>query len=184
MTLGTPSDVDEVFFGSCKEALLFPVSPTITVVASAYKFADLSLDDEDKPISDAERLSIFYPHAAYDFYGTPSGALCVYKTGQAWPVRTGPESQRIIREARGVHGHPLQPAWPELGRKVCDMLSSHGLDWTSMDCLGFAEAGQPRFSPLLIWIGVEPKSLAFEVANTQEVSDPPIAVVPSGHATL
>ena len=94
---GTPFEVDEVFLESCKDVLSL-VSPTMTLVASptAYKFADLSLDDDEEPISDADRLSAFYPNAGYDFYGTPSGALCVYKNGQAWPVRTGPESQRII----------------------------------------------------------------------------------------
>ncbi|KDQ53029.1 hypothetical protein JAAARDRAFT_61589 [Jaapia argillacea MUCL 33604] len=140
----------------------------MALVASptAYKFAGLRLDDDEESVSDADRLSAFYPNAGYDFYGTRSGALCVYKTGLAWPVRTGPESQRIIREARGVHGHPMQPTWPELGRRVCDMLDGKNVLWASMDCLAFAEAGQKRFSPLLIWIGVEPKSLSYELANT------------------
>jgi len=164
---GTPFDVDEVFLESCKD-VLSPVSPTMTLLASptAYKFADLSLDDDEGYVSDADRLSVFYPNAGYDFYGTPSGALCVYKNGQAWPVRTGPEAQRIIREARGVHGHPMQATWPELGRSVCDLLDDKGVLWTSMDCLAFAEAGKEKFSPLLIWIGVKPKSLAYELANT------------------
>lgn len=164
---GTPFKVDEVFLESCKD-LSSPLSSTMTLVASptAYKFVDLSLDDDEEPVSDADRLSAFYPNAGYDFYGTPSGALCVYKNGQAWPVRTGPESQRIIREARGVHGHPMQPTWPGLGRSVCDLLNDNKVLWTSMDCLAFAEAGKKKFSPLLIWIGVEPKSLAYELANT------------------
>jgi hypothetical protein len=50
-------------------------------------------------MSDMERLSVFYANLGYDFYGTPSGALCVYKNGDAWPVGTGLESQRIIRLA-------------------------------------------------------------------------------------
>ena len=161
------SEVDEVFLESCMD-ILSPTSPTTTIVVSltSSKFAYISLDDDEKPVSDEERLSAFYPNAGYDFYGTPSGALCVYKTGQAWPVRTGPESQRIIREARGVHDHPMQPTWPDLGRRVCGLLNEKNVVWTSVDCLAFAEAGETRFSPLLIWIGVEPKSLAYELANT------------------
>ncbi|KAI5804860.1 hypothetical protein DFH27DRAFT_512722 [Peziza echinospora] len=168
MSHGTPFGLDEVFLESCKE-VLFPVSPLSTIAHApiGYKFAGLNLgDDYDEPVSCAERLSVFYPNAAYDFYGMPSGPLCVYKTGEAWPVRTGPEAQRIIREARGVHGHPMQSVWPQLGRRVCDMLDANEVAWTSMDCLGFAEAGQERFSPLLIWIGVEPRSLTFALANT------------------
>ena len=46
------------------------------------------------------------------------------------------------------------------------MLDDKDVLWTSMDCLAFAEAGKEKFSPLLIWIGVEPKSLAYELANT------------------
>ena len=83
---GTPSEVDEVFLESCLDtSILSPVPPNMTLVASstAYKFAHLSLDDNEESFSDADRLSAFYPNAGYDFYGTPSGALCVYKNGQA-----------------------------------------------------------------------------------------------------
>ncbi|KAG5633783.1 hypothetical protein DXG03_006681, partial [Asterophora parasitica] len=65
-------------------------------------------ENADSFISNAKRLYVFYPNAAYDFSGVPNTALCVYKSGSAWPVRTGPEAQRI-REARGVPGHPMQP---------------------------------------------------------------------------
>ncbi|CAG7847576.1 SubName: Full=Uncharacterized protein {ECO:0000313/EMBL:KDQ53029.1} [Serendipita indica DSM 11827] len=76
-------------------------------------------------VSDSERLSAFYVNAAYDCYGTLSNALCVYKNGDAWPVRVGPEAQRIIREARGVHGHPMQPSWRELGQRIFALLDQY-----------------------------------------------------------
>lgn len=117
--------VDEVFLGSCKE-----VSKTLSLgspVSPAYKFAKPSLDEEKEAVvSDAERLSAFYANAAYDFCGTPSSALCVYKNGDAWPVRTGPESQQImmiIREVRGVHGHPMHATWRELSGRIYTMLN-------------------------------------------------------------
>lgn len=131
-----------------------------------------SLDEdkpEDKPEDKraaAERLSAFYANATYDFYGTPSSALCVYKNGDAWPVRTGPAAWRIIREARGVHGHPMQAVWHDLGKRVYTLLDDMKVRWTSIDPVAFAEAGKKTFSPLLIWIGVEPASLAYEPANT------------------
>ena len=87
MSSDSPLGVDEVFLGSCKEvynkrAIESPVSPTAILSPIINKFEKLGLD-EDKDVSDAERLSAFYLNAAYDFYGTPSGALCVYKNGDA-----------------------------------------------------------------------------------------------------
>lgn len=83
--------------GSCKEVSqrLMSGSPnpsTVSLSPTAYK--------SKAAASNAERLSAFYANASYDFYGTPSGALCIYKNGDAWPVRPGPESQRIIRGSR------------------------------------------------------------------------------------
>ncbi|KAG8817317.1 hypothetical protein FRC19_011436 [Serendipita sp. 401] len=163
--LTSPLGIDKVFLDSCKE-----VSKALSLSSShssTYKLVELNLDkDKEAVVSDAERLSVFYANAAYDFYGTPSGALCVYKNGNAWPVRTGLESQRIIREASGVHGHPMQVTWFELGKRVYTLLDDMNVPWTSIDPLAFAEAGKIRFSNLLIWIGVETKSLIYELANT------------------
>ncbi|EIW51600.1 uncharacterized protein TRAVEDRAFT_54355 [Trametes versicolor FP-101664 SS1] len=172
MSSHSPLGIDQVFLGSCDEVskTLSFRSPTSTLVSLSptdCKFAKLSFgENEEDVVSDAERLSAFYGNAINDFYGTPSGALCVYKSGDAWPVRTGPESQRIIREARAVHGHPMQATWPALGEGVYKLLDDKMVRWTSIDPLAFAEAGKGTFSPLLIWIGVEPTSLTFELANT------------------
>lgn len=95
-------------------------------------------------------LNVSPPSACYDFYGTPSCAPCVYKNGDAWHVNTGPEAWRVIREARGVHDHPMQAAWPELGKRVYTLLDDKNVRWTSIDPLAFAEAGRRIFSPLLI----------------------------------
>jgi hypothetical protein len=181
-----PSDstIDEVFMGSCKEVSIqlsggSLVSPTTSLgsLSSTGTSASLSStlsqlknlgikEEGELLISDAERLSAFYPNATFDFYGVPSGALSVYKSGSAWPVRTGPESQRIIRESRAVYGHPMQPVWIELGERVYKLLDATGVRWTSIDPLAFAEAGKKIFSPLLLWIGVVPESLQYELANT------------------
>ncbi|KAJ3729823.1 hypothetical protein C8R42DRAFT_559329, partial [Lentinula raphanica] len=81
-----------------------------------------------------------YPNAASDFYGTPSGPLCVYKSGDLWPVHTGLESERIIREARPVYDHPMQDNWPEIGERLYTLLDDNESRWTSIDPLAFAEA--------------------------------------------
>ncbi|KAJ3765306.1 hypothetical protein FB446DRAFT_600015, partial [Lentinula raphanica] len=111
-------------------------------------------------------LSAFYPNATYDFYGTPSGPLCVYKTGDLWPVRTGPESQRIIREACPVFNHPIEDIWLDIGERIYILLDDKKVHWTSIDPVAFAEAGQEPFCPLLLWIGVQPGSLLYGDAHT------------------
>ncbi|KAI0648691.1 hypothetical protein C8Q79DRAFT_924166 [Trametes meyenii] len=137
----SPLGVDEVFLGSCRE------------------FEKRGLN-EDEDVSDAERLSASYLNATYDFHGTPSGALCVYKNGDAWPVRTGPESQRIIREARPVYDHPIKAAW-----RICTLSMirrSSGRQSTP----SLSQRQGRRRSVLLLWIGVEPASILYEDANT------------------
>ncbi|KAJ3821991.1 hypothetical protein F5880DRAFT_1578098 [Lentinula raphanica] len=121
--------------------------------------AQPSVQPSDAPWPPAGRLSAFYPNAAYDFYGTPSSPLCVYKSGDPWPVRTGLEAQRIIREARLVrHDHPqIQALWPAIGEPLYKLLDSKNIRWTSIDPVAFADARNPKpFCPLLFWIGVEP----------------------------
>jgi hypothetical protein len=167
MSDAEPFQLDDVFRASCLAVLTASTSgSTRAAPPELKKLQDLALDDDEDPVSELDRLSAFYPNADYDFFGTPSSARSIYKSGEAWPVRTGPESQRIIREARGVHNHPMQTFWSATGgNSVCDILDDKGVIWTSVDCVIFADAGQTKFSPLLIWIGIEPKSLSYELAN-------------------
>ncbi|WVN86101.1 uncharacterized protein L203_101260 [Cryptococcus depauperatus CBS 7841] len=60
----------------------------------------------------------------------------------------------------------MQAVWCELGERVWVLLDDHKVRWTSIDVVAFAEAGKRTFSLPLIWIGVEPGSLAYELANT------------------
>jgi hypothetical protein len=60
----------------------------------------------------------------------------------------------------------MQPVWLELGERIYKLLDEMGVRWTSIDPLAFAEAGEKSFSPLLLWIGVVPESLRYELANT------------------
>ncbi|KAI5999616.1 hypothetical protein EDD15DRAFT_2237830, partial [Pisolithus albus] len=139
----TPFGIDEVFLDSCNEVFRsaqfqhrhehpdFCTISLINLSHTAYDFTQLDAEEARAGVfSDGKCLAPFYPNAANDFYGTPSGALCIYKSPESWRV----------------HDHPLQPVWCE------------GVRWTSID--------PERFSPLLIWIGVEPKSLRYELANT------------------
>ncbi|VDB85517.1 unnamed protein product [Peniophora sp. CBMAI 1063] len=159
--------IDKVFFTSCEWVSSyrngrFPVSPTANILSVSPK---LDLHDLHQRISDVERLRAFYPNATCDFHGTPSGALCVYKNGGPWLVRTDLDVGRILREARPVYDHPLQSSWRAVGERIYTLLDDRKVRWTSIDPLAFAEVGKETFSPLLLWIGVEPASLAYEDAN-------------------
>ena len=110
-------------------------------------------------------LSDPYPGAFTDFFGLPSNPRCIFKTGDAWPVRTGPQAQRIRREARPVCEHPMQARWLAIGQLICDHLDSRDVEWSSVDPVRFAEAGKEEVSVLHLWIGVMPRTLAFEAAK-------------------
>ncbi|KAF8595172.1 hypothetical protein BDV93DRAFT_534959 [Ceratobasidium sp. AG-I] len=121
------------------------------------------LDINNGGVANSSRLTDRYPAAYKDFFGTPSGAPCIYKSGPAWPERKGPQAQRYIREARPVYGHPLADAWLEIGTNIYRALDARGVKWTSIDPVAFADAGEKTpFCSLLMWIGVKHETLAFE----------------------
>ena len=116
-------------------------------------------------VSDSRRLTDRYPAAYKDFFGTPSGAPCIYKSGPAWPERKGPDAQRYIREARPAYGHRIAGSWREIGTQISKCLDSRSIKWTSIDPVAFANAGEKTpFCPLLIWIGVKHETLLFDDA--------------------
>ncbi|KAL1726219.1 hypothetical protein EV714DRAFT_255093 [Schizophyllum commune] len=116
---------------------------------------------------ETDRLTDNYPCAYTDFWG--SRIPCVYKTGSLWPALTpaycGYWRSRIVREARPVYGHPISPSWLSTGQKICDVLDHHRIKWTSVDPLAFADAEEAEpLCPLLIYIGVLPRSLPYDDA--------------------
>lgn len=116
-------------------------------------------------LTDLSRLTIKYPAAITDFFGTPGSAPCVYKSGPAWPGFQGLEKRHIIREIRPVYSHPIADSWLKIGTGICDVLDSRGVSWTSIDPVAFANAGEAKpFCPLLMWIGVKHQSLVFDDA--------------------
>ncbi|KAG8692458.1 hypothetical protein FRC08_009765 [Ceratobasidium sp. 394] len=106
-----------------------------------------------------------YPAAFNDFYGLPSSPPCVFKTGEAWFIRTGPEAQRILREVRPIYDHPIRDSWLDIGKRIYEDLDSRDVKWSSIDPVGFAEAGKKDVTPLHLWIGVIPATLVFEAAK-------------------
>ncbi|KAF8884567.1 hypothetical protein CPB84DRAFT_1816946 [Gymnopilus junonius] len=97
-----------------------------------------------------------YPNAYTDFY----------------PSRI--PSQGIEREARPAYGHPIGPNWLTIAESIYQSLDSRGINWTSIDPLAYANAGEAKpFCPLILSIGVKPHSLLYDdaVAATAVVKE-------------
>nr|ODN86263.1 hypothetical protein L203_04383 [Cryptococcus depauperatus CBS 7841] len=79
------NNLSENFLKSCEEVIhTLTFDSPVLPISTTYQVAQLKFDEDDEAyISDAKRLSTFYANVAYDFYGAPSGALCVYKNGDA-----------------------------------------------------------------------------------------------------
>ena len=117
-----------------------------------------STDTED----DWSRLYEYYPHAAADFYG--SGTPCIFKTGPAWPIRSG-DWATIVRAARPIYDHPIQPIWLKTVWAIVDALDALQVNWNTIDPLAYANEGEADlFCDFVIVIAVQPRSLAYGAA--------------------
>ncbi|KAH9039473.1 hypothetical protein EDB83DRAFT_2507660 [Lactarius deliciosus] len=98
----------------------------------------------------ATRLTDKYPYAYSDFY--PSRTPCVFKSGPDWP-------------ARPVYGHAIGPNWLSIGTRIYEYLDSISVEWTFINPLAYANAGEAKpFCSLILSIGVKPYSLLYEAA--------------------
>jgi hypothetical protein len=165
-----PFNLDEEFYESClnnPKQLRYrsPVSTTSAPISPiAYTFGKLDLN-HGSVVSGSSRLTDRYPAAYKDFFGMPSGAPCIYKSGPPWPEPKGPQAQRYIREVRPVYGHPIAGSWLKIGTDIYKYLDSFSVKWTSIDPVAFTNAGEKTpFCRLLMWIGVKHETLPFEDA--------------------
>ena len=167
------SSIDPSFLERClsiakdaaKPEIQSPVFPTSTsklVSPTANKFDKSDVDPERTRITDN------YPDAYTDTYGTVSGLPFIYKTGAAWPKRGGgPQAQPYIRELRPIHGHRIIPSWNGIVKNIEAYLRERRQGFTAIMGFGWANAGDKTpFCPLLVTIGVEPKTVIFEDAKT------------------
>ena len=97
-------------------------------------------------------------------YGSPR---LVYRTGLTpWEMPTGPEAYCVSKELRPVFGHKLNDVWKDMGPKVCQLLDSHGVLWTSIDVVRFLKIAKGEVvGPVVLWIGVAPETLLGELAH-------------------
>ena len=145
------------FFNSCLAARPLSRSPTTTAVGKVIS--------EDSPLT-----SDSYPGAFYDFYGFPSNPVAVYRTGDEWPLPTGPEAYRVPKEARPICNHPVQAVWHTLGEQIYKFLDSLGVLWSTIDPVRFRVAkSEEKAGPLYLWVGVHPGSLSLKDAKVAAV---------------
>ena len=136
-----------------------PTSIPISVTIPLGKAFDLESD---------AGLTKEYPQAFTDFY--PSKAGCVYKSGPAWPIRTGPQEQAVVREARPVFRPDLAPTWVSTLQRITQSLDALGVNVTSINPFGFANEGEDdAFCPFLLYVGVTPRSLTYKIAAAAAV---------------
>ncbi|RXW21435.1 hypothetical protein EST38_g4430 [Candolleomyces aberdarensis] len=91
----------------------------------------------------------------------------VARTGTEWKEPAGPDTYLDPKELRVVGTHPLKDIWDDSIKELHDLLGRMSVKWTSTDLV---RIGQPRLSrygscssepaPLIVWIGVLPKSLS------------------------
>ncbi|KAL5478231.1 hypothetical protein ACEPAI_2415 [Sanghuangporus weigelae] len=103
-----------------------------------------------------------------DFWGLPSNPLSIYHTGPAWPLPTGPQAQRVPKEARPICTHAIVSVWHQLGEQIYKYFDSRELKWTSIDPVRFAEV-EKEPGPLFLWVGVMPGTLSHNDAEDAAV---------------
>jgi len=142
---------------SSPTSLNSPIPTLISPTAGVLPKADLVAKD------DWSCLTKFYPEAITDFYGT--GTPCVYKTGPKWPIASGPNAQKVVRAARPIYDHPIQPTWVKTARAMVDSLDLLKVEWNTLDPLAYANAGNANLiCDFVVSIAVKPGSLAYAAA--------------------
>ncbi|KAF8954752.1 hypothetical protein BDZ97DRAFT_1908028 [Flammula alnicola] len=126
----------------------------------------MDVADETPPASPQDSDADFEAKSYY--YGLPSKPISIYHTGAAWKRPTGPEAQRVPKEARPICVHPIADVWDELGPQFPEYLDSVNVKWTTIDVTRFAEVEKDA-GPVFLWVGVKPGSLSRENAEVAAV---------------
>ena len=100
-----------------------------------------------------------------EFYyvGLPSCPILVARSSVApWEPPTGPEAYHERKELRPVGQHPISTIWAhDLAPEVHAYLADQKVQWTSTELVRIGKATE-RPLPVVLWIGVQPKSLSGE----------------------
>jgi len=101
--------------------------------------------------------------AKHYYHGLHSKAVLIARTGMTeWKPPTGPEPYFVPKTIRTAGKHQLQGLWEEeLGPQIHQVMEENGVRWTSTDVDRIGNASEEA-APLVIWIGVMPKTLSRE----------------------
>ncbi|KAF8905228.1 hypothetical protein CPB84DRAFT_1845038 [Gymnopilus junonius] len=128
------------------------------------------LPDYNNPSSSFPRdqYIVFDPEAMFYYLGLPSNPRLVYHVGtMPWVKPTGLEAYRVFKELHPVFGYKLNSVWKDVGPKVCDILDSVGVLWTTIDVVGFIRIKEGEsIGPVVIWIGVTPETVCGKDVHT------------------
>ena len=101
--------------------------------------------------------------AEFYYYGLPSRPRLVGRSStHEWVAPCGPGVFPRHKQLQPVGMHPINDIWEgDLSYKVVERLNSKQLSWTSIDVvrIGFVDES---FSPVILWIGVEPDTLSYK----------------------
>ena len=169
LDLSIKINVDPVFLDACvrvhqQPGILTSLSPTDTLVSpTTTLFSPTALISKAGVVTEMTRLTDKYKNAYTDFYG--SGTPCIHKTGPAWPKREGIEEQKLIRAARPIYYHRIEPTWGFISWAIVAVLDKLQVDWNAVNPLAYANAGEAALiCDFVITIGVRPGSLAYDAA--------------------
>lgn len=128
----------------------------------------LSLDDDSMSNASSPPYSVSPAEAKLYYSGLFSSPTLVYRTSaetRPWTMPMAPEAYCQMTELRPVFGHKVNAIWAtDLGPKVCGLLDSQGIYWTSIDVVRFIRSGE-TVGPVVLWIGVAAESLPAEEAH-------------------
>ena len=101
------------------------------------------------------------------YYGLPSRPMFVASTiNEVWAPPTSLEAYMPTKELRPVGEHKIIEFWEAgLADQVIARLTAMKVDWTSLDVVRIGIVGNSS-APIILWIGVTPKSLSGENGRT------------------
>ena len=135
-------------------------------------FSDLRLYDEYTSSVSSPPHVVSKVEAAFYYAGiSRSPPKLVYRTSKdsfVMPMPKGPEAYRRLKHLYPVYDHKLGDKWEDVRPKVRDLLDKHQVRFSIIDLVRFRTVPDQEtpaaISPVVIWVGVLPDSLAGEDA--------------------
>ena len=90
---------------------------------------------------------------------------------------SGRYAHLAVKSIRGVFKTSLNGVWSTIGPKICELITTWGINWSSIDPARFFTHGPPgeeemgSLGPVVIWVGVIPNSTSSDTAHdvSQEI---------------